>query len=112
MRPPALEEADDGVPSEAAPMAEGAVTMTAAGVVADQTFEVREDPRIDVDATTRRAWTETLLELWTMADEARETTKEEKEGGGSSRESTSFGTHSRVMSKPKTPIQSSTPTPQ
>lgn len=47
------------------------VRMSAAGAVVEQNFEVREDPRIEVDTATRRAWTETLLELWTLADDAR-----------------------------------------
>jgi hypothetical protein len=47
------------------------VTMTAGGNSWSQTVEVREDPRLEHDTATRRAWTETLAEIWNTLGEAR-----------------------------------------
>ena len=46
--------------------------MTAAGVTAEQAFEVRDDPRLQHDRATGSAWTATRLELWANASEAEE----------------------------------------
>jgi hypothetical protein len=47
------------------------VSLDAGGVPTTQTVEVREDPRLDHDTTVRRAWTETLLEIWDANGRAR-----------------------------------------
>ena len=44
--------------------------MTAGGEIQEQTLQVREDPRIDVDALVRREWTEMLLDVWDVTAEA------------------------------------------
>lgn len=44
--------------------------LQAAGVTAEQPFDVREDPRIEVDLDTRRQWTATLLEIAALRREA------------------------------------------
>lgn len=41
--------------------------MTAGDVVAEHTFEVREDPRFDDAPAVRAAYTETMLELWALS---------------------------------------------
>ena len=46
------------------------VRMTAEGETQEQTFQVREDPRIDVETLVRREWTETLLDVWEVAADA------------------------------------------
>jgi photosystem II stability/assembly factor-like uncharacterized protein len=48
------------------------VVVTADDAVSRGSIEVREDPRIEVDAATRAAWTATLLELGTLVREASE----------------------------------------
>lgn len=47
------------------------VTMTAAGGSWSQSVEVREDPRLEHDAATRRAWTETLATIWDASGDVR-----------------------------------------
>jgi photosystem II stability/assembly factor-like uncharacterized protein len=47
------------------------VSLDAGGASMTQTVEVREDPRLDHDTTVRRAWTETLLEIWDANGRAR-----------------------------------------
>jgi hypothetical protein len=46
--------------------------LSAAGVMQEQTFRVKEDPRIavDTDPLVRRQWTETLLEIGELSDGA------------------------------------------
>ncbi len=44
--------------------------MTAGDVVAEQTFEVREDPRFDDAPEVRAAYTATMLELWALSTAA------------------------------------------
>jgi photosystem II stability/assembly factor-like uncharacterized protein len=47
------------------------VRMDAGGVSMTQMVEVREDPRLEHDPAIRRAWTETLAEIWNASGEAR-----------------------------------------
>ncbi len=47
------------------------VALTLGGGSWTQSVEVREDPRLEHDAATRRAWTETLVQLWDLAGRAR-----------------------------------------
>jgi hypothetical protein len=48
------------------------VRLEAGEIVSENSLEVREDPRIEVDAEARRQWTETLLELGELARAAGE----------------------------------------
>jgi photosystem II stability/assembly factor-like uncharacterized protein len=48
------------------------VRLTAGDVVSEQTFDVREDPRLDHTPAQRASWTDMLLEVWSAVGEARD----------------------------------------
>ena len=52
------------------------VRLAAEGITQEQMVRVSEDPRIDVDPTVRRQWTETLLEIGEMASSAQGLSRE------------------------------------
>jgi photosystem II stability/assembly factor-like uncharacterized protein len=55
------------------------VRMTVGGNTQEQTFDVLEDPRTDYDPQMRRAWTETLLTMWSAGAEAQQLSRTVRE---------------------------------